>query len=235
MSKIAVRKIGARWQPVDNAGHVVRGDVYNADGTGYSTKEGAQEAAEMLRLSRTGGRSRAHHAREAFETDAERVARVNAWPVAYAAGWLDGQTQAKHGQRRDPSLQTATDDYARGYSCGYSDYEKASQGHRSHSTKKTASARAQFYSLYSDDDGVALFRQRKEAEKTRRAWLDAGATGVSEIFEHPGAMPSRQTPLYALHSDDDGVVLFDRREDAERTRAAWLDAGANDVSDVFAV
>lgn len=51
--KIAVRKIGSRWQPVDSAGNVVRGDVYNADGTGYSSKEGAAEAAEMLRMSRT--------------------------------------------------------------------------------------------------------------------------------------------------------------------------------------
>ena len=93
----------------------------------------------------------------------------------------------------------------------------------------------QFYSLYSDDDGVALFRQRKEAEKTRRAWLAAGANGVSEIFEHRGRVPSRQTRLYALHSDDDGIALFDRREEAERTRVAWLDAGANNVSDVFEV
>jgi len=47
--KIKVRKIGARWQPVDGDGRVVRGSVYNADGTGYSTREGAAEAAAMLR------------------------------------------------------------------------------------------------------------------------------------------------------------------------------------------
>jgi hypothetical protein len=51
--KISVRKIGSRWQPVDSFGHVVRGDVYNADGTGYSTREGAAEAAQMLRASRS--------------------------------------------------------------------------------------------------------------------------------------------------------------------------------------
>jgi len=48
-TKISVRKIGTRWQPVDGNGHVVRGDVYNADGTGYSTRAGADEAAAMLR------------------------------------------------------------------------------------------------------------------------------------------------------------------------------------------
>jgi hypothetical protein len=46
---ISVRKVGARWQPVDKNGRVVRGGVYNADGTGYSTKAGAVEAAAMLR------------------------------------------------------------------------------------------------------------------------------------------------------------------------------------------
>ena len=50
--KISVRKIGSRWQPVDGAGNIIRGDVYNADGGGYSTKEGAHEAAGMLRHSR---------------------------------------------------------------------------------------------------------------------------------------------------------------------------------------
>ena len=48
-SKIVVRKIGSRWQPVDGNGRVVRGTIYNADGTGYSSKEGAVEAASMLR------------------------------------------------------------------------------------------------------------------------------------------------------------------------------------------
>lgn len=48
-SKITVRKIGLRWQPVDSTGAVVRGAVYNADGSGYSTRQGASEAAEMLR------------------------------------------------------------------------------------------------------------------------------------------------------------------------------------------
>jgi hypothetical protein len=47
--KITVRKIGSRWQPVDSGGQVVRGAVYNADGSGYSTRQGAVEAAQMLR------------------------------------------------------------------------------------------------------------------------------------------------------------------------------------------
>jgi len=48
-SSISARKIDNRWQPVSSGGHVVRGDIYNADGTGYSTREGAVEAAAMLR------------------------------------------------------------------------------------------------------------------------------------------------------------------------------------------
>jgi len=46
---VVVRKLGTRWQPVNSGGHVVRGDVYNADGAGYSTRESAHEAATMLR------------------------------------------------------------------------------------------------------------------------------------------------------------------------------------------
>jgi hypothetical protein len=46
---LAVRKLGTRWQPVNSGGHVVRGEVYNADGAGYSTRESAHEAATMLR------------------------------------------------------------------------------------------------------------------------------------------------------------------------------------------
>jgi hypothetical protein len=49
MQKIVVRKVGSRWQPVDSAGTVVRGAIYNADGAGYSTRQGAAEAAQMLR------------------------------------------------------------------------------------------------------------------------------------------------------------------------------------------
>ena len=47
--KIAVRQIHGRWQPVDSTGWIVRGTVYNANGNGYATKEGAEEAAAMLR------------------------------------------------------------------------------------------------------------------------------------------------------------------------------------------
>jgi len=47
--RIVVRKIGERWQPVDDRGEIVRGSIYNADGTGYSTRQGAAEAAAMLR------------------------------------------------------------------------------------------------------------------------------------------------------------------------------------------
>jgi hypothetical protein len=47
--KIMARKIDARWQPVDSDGNVIRGTVYNVDGSGYSTKQGAVEAATMRR------------------------------------------------------------------------------------------------------------------------------------------------------------------------------------------
>jgi hypothetical protein len=53
--KIVVRKISGRWQPVDESGAVVQGNVYNDDGSGYSTRKGAAEAAEMLR--QFGGRA----------------------------------------------------------------------------------------------------------------------------------------------------------------------------------
>lgn len=91
--KISVRKIGTRWQPVNAAGHVVRGSVYNADGTGYSTKEGAKDAADMLshELARmASGRSHARVARTApsaaatadagfaIHTDHEDVIKDNA-------------------------------------------------------------------------------------------------------------------------------------------------------------
>lgn len=53
-SRIVVRKIEGRWQPVNTSGVVVRGKIYNADGSGYSTKQGAKEAAGMIRkLGRT--------------------------------------------------------------------------------------------------------------------------------------------------------------------------------------
>jgi len=90
-----------------------------------------------------------------FETDAERVARSNRWTVAYAAGWLDGQTQAKHGQRRDPSLQAAKDDYARGYSRGYSDHADASgtstSARKSHATKAGESVPVTRYQVINYD------------------------------------------------------------------------------------
>lgn len=47
---LSVRKVSGRWQPVTKGGHIVRGNIYNADGTGYSTRQGAVEAAEMLRI-----------------------------------------------------------------------------------------------------------------------------------------------------------------------------------------
>jgi hypothetical protein len=48
VERILVRKIGERWQPVDRHGSIVRGSIYNADGTGYRTRGGAAEAAQML-------------------------------------------------------------------------------------------------------------------------------------------------------------------------------------------
>ena len=47
--KVTVRQVHGRWQPIDAEGWIVRGSVYNADGRGYATKEGAEEAAAMLR------------------------------------------------------------------------------------------------------------------------------------------------------------------------------------------
>jgi len=53
-SRIGVRKIEGRWQPVNASGIVIRGKIYNADGSGYSTRQGAEEAAGMIRkLGRT--------------------------------------------------------------------------------------------------------------------------------------------------------------------------------------
>jgi len=46
---IVVRKVEGRWQPVTTSGIIVRGSAYNADGRGYSTKQGADEAAQMIR------------------------------------------------------------------------------------------------------------------------------------------------------------------------------------------
>jgi len=48
-SKITIRKIEGRWQPVSASGIIVRGAIYNADGTGYRTRQGAEEAASMIR------------------------------------------------------------------------------------------------------------------------------------------------------------------------------------------
>lgn len=47
--QIVVRKVEGRWQPLTASGVIIRGNVYNADGTGYSTKQGAEEAAMMIR------------------------------------------------------------------------------------------------------------------------------------------------------------------------------------------
>jgi len=55
--KIAVRKMGDRWQPVDGRGAIVRGKIYNADGTGYTTREGAAEAAATIRQLAAAGAS----------------------------------------------------------------------------------------------------------------------------------------------------------------------------------
>lgn len=46
---IVVRKLGSRWQPINSAGQIVRGTVYNANGAGYGTRQAAAEAAEMFR------------------------------------------------------------------------------------------------------------------------------------------------------------------------------------------
>jgi hypothetical protein len=38
---------------------------------------------------------------------------------AFYLGYASGLTEAYHGARRDPAMQVAKDDYARGYSAGY--------------------------------------------------------------------------------------------------------------------
>ncbi|HSX23309.1 MAG TPA: hypothetical protein VLE97_11100 [Gaiellaceae bacterium] len=85
-SRVTVRKIGSRWQPVDSGGNVVRGDVYNADGTGYSTKEGAVEAAQMLRASRTWNPRVRSHATVA--ADAPAGGRPSKEKLQQAAKWV---------------------------------------------------------------------------------------------------------------------------------------------------
>ena len=35
--------------------------------------------------------------------------------------------------------------------------------------------------------------------------------------------------IYSLYSDDDGVVLYETRQDAETAKAKWEEAGANNV------
>jgi hypothetical protein len=47
--QIVVNKIGGRWQPVNTRGTIIRGNVYNARGEGYSTRQSAEEAASMIR------------------------------------------------------------------------------------------------------------------------------------------------------------------------------------------
>jgi len=47
--KVRVAKVHGRWQPIDNEGWIVCGTVYNVDGMGYATQEGAEEAAAVLR------------------------------------------------------------------------------------------------------------------------------------------------------------------------------------------
>ena len=73
-----------------------------------------ERIGELLKL-------RSPHAGEAsgYETEAEKVARANDWDIAYAAGYLDGKTQVRHGIPRDTALHASKDDYARGYSRGY--------------------------------------------------------------------------------------------------------------------
>ena len=100
--------------------------IYGLDAKGKEIKSAPSASV-------AGGR---RHTTKKFETEAEQVASTNGWTVAYAAGWLDGRTQARHGQRRDPSLQTAKDDYARGYSLGYSE-AASTTGARHHATKKS--------------------------------------------------------------------------------------------------
>jgi hypothetical protein len=82
------------------------------------------------------------------------------------------------------------------------------------------------YSLYSDDDGVALFTTRRGVESARRKWLKAGANGVSEIGEHEIDEPGPKTTiaLKTAGTGDYGTgALFDRMREMRRKYMMELD------------
>ena len=41
-----------------------------------------------------------------------------------------------------------------------------------------------FWTMYSSDDGVVIFKSKGAAEVTRQLWLEAGANDVSDVYEH---------------------------------------------------
>jgi hypothetical protein len=63
--------------------------------------------------------------------------------------------------------------------------------------KKTARKKRDeaFYSLYSDDDGVVLFDNERDALAARRRWLRAGANGVHGPFIHYKTNMEKALPL----------------------------------------
>ncbi len=52
-----------------------------------------------------------------------------------------------------------------------------------------------FCSLYSDDDGVVLFDNERDALAARRRWLRAGANGVHGPFIHYKTNAEKALPL----------------------------------------
>ncbi len=55
------------------------------------------------------------------------------------------------------------------------------------------------------------------------------AEGLALSIDAGSDPASAPKAIYSLYSDDDGVVLYETREDAETAKAEWEEAGANNV------
>ena len=53
-----------------------------------------------------------------MKTEAQMVAETNGWTMAYACGYLDGQTAKRHNRQNHGDLLSAPDEYAEGYRRG---------------------------------------------------------------------------------------------------------------------
>jgi len=166
-----------------------------------------REIAQALALN---SRSRAASDAGTFETEAERVARTNGWTVAYAAGWLDGRTQAQHGQRRDPSLQTAKDDYARGYSLGYSEVQRDGGPTKAHATKAPTNREGLTWEEWRNAARVSARQHTDLSPGLIKAWRSEWRKGTDPTDMGTGhatrkAAPSSLTPAQRAY-----VSLFEQ-------------------------